>query len=191
MRLLRGAAGSVSSFLSRRFAAQTINFESNFNVSAMAISTAWIIWKILIWLTGIQSPVTVVISGSMEPGFRRGDILLLHMNDAPIRAGEIVLFNLEGRDIPIIHRVIKVHEHADTGEIKILTKGDNNREDDTYGIYADGHVWLQRNDIIGRAAGYLPYLGWATIILKEYRIIKILLSGAFIWQAITVSVDAD
>lgn len=53
----------------------------------------------------------VVCSGSMEPAFHRGDLLFLtNFHDDPIRAGEIVVFKVEGRDIPIVHRVIKVHE---------------------------------------------------------------------------------
>ena len=52
--------------------------------------------------------VVVVLSGSMEPGFYRGDILFLNMGYKPIRTGEIVVFNIDGRDIPIVHRVIKV-----------------------------------------------------------------------------------
>ena len=52
--------------------------------------------------------VVVVLSGSMEPGFQRGDILFLNMGTAPVRTGEIVVFNIDGRDIPIVHRVIKV-----------------------------------------------------------------------------------
>ncbi len=49
-----------------------------------------------------------MLSGSMEPGFYRGDILFLHMGRAPVRAGEVVVFNINGRDIPIVHRAIKV-----------------------------------------------------------------------------------
>ena len=50
-------------------------------------------------------------SGSMEPAFHRGDLLFLtNLHEDPIRVGEIVVFNIEGRDIPIVHRVIKVHE---------------------------------------------------------------------------------
>jgi hypothetical protein len=37
-------------------------------------------------------------------------------------AGEIVVFNIDGRDIPIVHRVIKVHERADEEHLDILTK---------------------------------------------------------------------
>lgn len=58
----------------------------------------------------------------MEPGFYRGDILFLNMGHNPVRVGEVVVFNLDNRDIPIVHRVIKVHETEPGGEIKILTK---------------------------------------------------------------------
>lgn len=58
----------------------------------------------------------------MEPGFYRGDILFLNMGKKPIRTGEVVVFNLDGRDIPIVHRVIKVHERRNGTHIDILTK---------------------------------------------------------------------
>jgi signal peptidase len=89
----------------------------------MIVTSALIIWKGLIVVTGSESPVVVVLSGSMEPGFKRGDILFLHMSKDPIRTGEIVVFNVDGREIPIVHRVIKVHERQDTAEVEILTKG--------------------------------------------------------------------
>lgn len=46
----------------------------------------------------------------MEPAFQRGDILFLTNHDDPIRSGEIVVFKIKDRDIPIVHRVMKVHE---------------------------------------------------------------------------------
>lgn len=50
-------------------------------------------------------------SGSMEPAFHRGDLLFLtNYQEDPIRVGEIVVFKVEGRDIPIVHRVLKLHE---------------------------------------------------------------------------------
>ncbi|VAH18641.1 unnamed protein product [Triticum turgidum subsp. durum] len=73
----------------------------------MIVTSALIIWKGLMVATGSESPVVVVLSGSMEPGFKRGDILFLHMSKEPIRTGEIVVFNIDGREIPIVHRVIK------------------------------------------------------------------------------------
>jgi signal peptidase len=46
----------------------------------------------------------------MEPTFYRGAILFLWMGDSPFRVGEIVVFKIKGREIPIVHRLIEVHE---------------------------------------------------------------------------------
>lgn len=40
-------------------------------------------------LTRAWCQVVVVLSGSMEPGFHRGDILFLNMGTAPVRTGEV------------------------------------------------------------------------------------------------------
>lgn len=66
---------------------------------------------VLLSFMSTNSLFLAVCSGSMEPAFHRGDLLFLtNFHDDPIRAGEIVVFKVEGRDIPIVHRVIKVHE---------------------------------------------------------------------------------
>src|SRR3546814_16892486 len=92
-----------------------------------------------------------VRSGSMETAFQRGDILFLTNYNDPIRVGEIVVFKIKHRDIPIVHRVLEVHEDS-YGKIQLLTKGDNNRVDDR-GLYAPGQIWLPREDVLGRAKG--------------------------------------
>ncbi|KAK3159542.1 hypothetical protein QOZ80_2AG0151340 [Eleusine coracana subsp. coracana] len=143
----------------------------------MIVASALIIWKGLVVVTGTESPLVVVLSESMEPGFKRGDILFLHMKKDPIRTGEIVVFNVDGRDIPIVHRVIKVHERrSDAAEVDILTKGDNNDYDDR-GLYAHGQFWLEQHHVVGRAIGYLPYVGWLTILMTEKPVFKYLLIG--------------
>ncbi|XP_033132421.1 signal peptidase complex catalytic subunit SEC11A isoform X2 [Brassica rapa] len=192
---------SVKSIQIRQLLTQAISL-------GMIVTSSLIIWKALICVTGSESPVVVVLSESMEPGFQRGDILFLHMSKDPIRAGEIVVFNIDGRDIPIVHRVIKVHERKNTGEVDVLTKGvgfldlklvlvvyhiviiqrpftfsflmfpgDNNPGDDRL-LYAKGQVWLHRHHIMGRSVGFLPYVGWVTIIMTEKPIIKYILIGA-------------
>ena len=49
-------------------------------------------------------------SGSMEPTFQRGDILFLWHGQEDFRIGEILVFKLKGRDIPIVHRCLEVHQ---------------------------------------------------------------------------------
>lgn len=59
----------------------------------------------------------------MEPGFHRGDILFLSSarKGPPLGAGDIVVFNIGGREIPIVHRVVKVHD----GGALALTRSSN------------------------------------------------------------------
>ena len=41
------------------------------------MTSALIIWKALMCVTGSESPVVVVLSGSMEPGFKRVKIEII------------------------------------------------------------------------------------------------------------------
>merc|ERR1711935_787443 len=122
----------------RQLAFQVLNF-------LMIIFSELMIWKGLMCYTGSESPIVVVLSGSMEPAFYRGDLLFL-TNDVsdPIRVGEILVFKVTGRDIPIVHRVMKIHQQngPSHNELKFLTKGDNNGVDDR-GLYAKGQLWLR------------------------------------------------
>ncbi|GAA50371.1 kinesin family member 3/17, partial [Clonorchis sinensis] len=119
----------------------------------MVVGSALMLWKGLIVFTYSESPLVVVLSGSMEPAFFRGDVLYLtNYPDEPIRTGDIAVFRIEGRDIPIVHRVIKVHESVN-GTVKLLTKGDNNPVHDR-GLYAPGQDWIVPSQILGRAKGY-------------------------------------
>lgn len=49
----------------------------------------------------------VVLSGSMEPAFQRGDLLFLWNRGLETQIGEIVVYNVKGKDIPIVHRVVR------------------------------------------------------------------------------------
>ena len=86
----------------------------------------------------------------MEPAFHRGDLLFLALDDSPFEAGEIVVFRLEGREIPIVHRIIKIHQQTDT-KLDVLTKGDANLVDDR-GLY-ETRLFLNKEHIIGRVRG--------------------------------------
>lgn len=60
----------------------------------------------------------------------------------------------------------------DNSTVKFLTKGDNNSVDDR-GLYAPGQLWLTKNDVVGRARGFLPYVGMVTILMNEYPKFKV------------------
>mmetsp|Transcript_17587 Transcript_17587/g.40367 ORF Transcript_17587/g.40367 Transcript_17587/m.40367 type:complete len:189 (+) Transcript_17587:226-792(+) len=143
---------------------------------AMIVFSALMIWKALMCYTKSESPVVVVLSGSMEPAFQRGDILFLNNSVEQVGVGDVVVFKIKDRDIPIVHRILKVHQDEPDGKVELLTKGDNNRVDDR-GLYAPGQLWLEREDILGKAVGTLRYVGMVTIALNDYPVLKYVLVG--------------
>lgn len=61
--------------------------------------------------------------------------------------------------------------------LRLLTKGDNNLADDTE-LYARGQDYLGRSkDIIGSVIGYIPFVGYVTILLSEHPWLKTFLLG--------------
>ena len=48
--------------------------------------------------------MVVVLSGSMEPGMYRGDILIL-MNRKEIEVGDVIVYKIHTDPIPIVHRI--------------------------------------------------------------------------------------
>ena len=116
------------------------DYFNQFIALGLVVCSALIMWKILMVCAYSESPVVVVLSGSMEPGYYRGDLLLLTLWPDPIQPGDITVFKLEGQEIPIVHRVLRVHE-SNSGEVFILTKGDNNPGDDR-NLYNPGQDWI-------------------------------------------------
>ncbi|ODV94107.1 hypothetical protein PACTADRAFT_4062 [Pachysolen tannophilus NRRL Y-2460] len=82
----------------------------------LAISSAFMFWKTLSVVANSPSPIVVVLSGSMEPAFQRGDILFLWNRDKYVDVGDIVVYNMDHRDIPIVHRVLREHKVIPTDE---------------------------------------------------------------------------
>jgi signal peptidase len=119
------------------------------------VTSAFSLWKALSLYTDSPSPVVVVLSGSMEPIFHRGDLLVLSNRKKAVDVGDVVVYNVKGRDIPIVHRVIKQHwtDFKGTEKQFLLTKGDNNPADDIE-LYARGQTFLDRKEeIIGLVEG--------------------------------------
>uniref|UniRef100_A0A8C8HQ99 Signal peptidase complex catalytic subunit SEC11 n=1 Tax=Oncorhynchus tshawytscha TaxID=74940 RepID=A0A8C8HQ99_ONCTS len=98
---------------------QVLNF-------GMIVSSALMIWKGLMVVTGSESPIVVVL--------------------------------------------------RENGEIKFLTKGDNNSVDDR-GLYKPGQHWLEKK------TWFVPYIGIVTILMNDYPKFKyavLFLLGLFV-----------
>ncbi|BFU19477.1 signal peptidase I, putative [Entamoeba histolytica HM-1:IMSS-B] len=137
----------------------------------LIVASAVILWKALCIFFFTEAPIVVILSGSMEPGFKRGDLMFLTNKGGVdnIQIGDIVVYNLPSKGIPIIHRVIEIHKDT-KGDVRFLTKGDNNPVDDR-GLYG-GPLWLKPDQIIGKSYAHIPYVGMITIALTDYPILK-------------------
>lgn len=151
------------------------------------------LWKGLSVVSASSSPIVVVLSGSMEPAFQRGDLLFLWNRDTRAEIGEVLVYNVRGKSIPIVHRVVRtfpeVEGRVSAKKVKevtvdttpnthmLLTKGDNNAADDTE-LYAQDQDYLDRaEDIVGSVRGYIPMVGYVTIMLSEHPWLKTVMLG--------------
>lgn len=142
---------------------------------AYVFLSAFVAWKTLSLVTNSHSPIVVVLSGSMLPAFDRGDILLLWNRDLKAKVGDIVVYEIENKNIPIVHRVLREH-HGPEKQL-LLTKGDNNFQDDLP-LYAKNQAYLDRKaDLVGTAKFFFPKLGYITILLTENQYFKFGLLG--------------
>lgn len=88
--------------LTRHSLAQLIN-------AILVLTSSFMFYKGLSVVANTESPVVVVLSGSMEPAFERGDVLFLWNREPRVKVGDVVVYNVKHRDIPIVHRVLRTH----------------------------------------------------------------------------------
>ncbi|ALT67849.1 signal peptidase I [Methanobrevibacter millerae] len=88
--------------------------------------------------------LNVVVSGSMEPVFYRGDIVVIEKADflglhefdrKSVEKGDIVVYDAKWFNQPVIHRIIDIKEINGTTMYEI--KGDNNNRSDPYYVTSD------------------------------------------------------
>ncbi|OQD58594.1 putative peptidase [Methanobrevibacter arboriphilus JCM 13429 = DSM 1125] len=119
----------------------------------------------------IAQHMNVVVSGSMEPVFFRGDIVVVEKADFiglhefdPNNAevGDIVVYNAKWFPNPVIHRII--NETYVNGSKYYVIKGDNNNVPDPY-LVSPSQI-TERVVKIGEQPFIIPKIGYITIWLK-------------------------
>lgn len=182
MDLISGPLKQIMNMKFRKLAEQII-------VLGMVVSSALMMWKGLMLVTFNESPVVVVLTGSMEPSFHRGDILFINWDYTPPVSGDIVVFKVPNQEIPIVHRVVGT-QLLDNGEYNCLTKGDNNPVNDR-GLYEKRKLWLGKEHLFGRIRAFLPYIGILTILLNDYPTLKWVILGLMAIMVLTSSDPKD
>lgn len=92
--------------------------------------------------------MNVVVSGSMEPVFYRGDVVVIQktdflgineINTSDLKVGDIIIYQATWFPEPVIHRIIATGT-AQNGTPYYVTKGDNNPVQDPAPVYQrSGH----------------------------------------------------
>lgn len=91
MDLVKEQVSSIKSLLR----SPRTSFFSCLNLS-MIVFSALMMWLGCVVATNSDSPIVVVLSGSMEPAVKRGDILFLNNNQRDLHVGDIVVFKISG-----------------------------------------------------------------------------------------------
>lgn len=160
----------------------------------IAFFGSFLLYFILQVSLNTQTPVVVVVSGSMKPALNEGDLLFVRgVNPASIRNGtieekdgDIIVFDAHGvwsfpPADPIVHRVVNKHYAGSYWEFQ--TKGDANPSVD--------EGWVPDYKIYGIVCGGIPYIGWVKIILADSGllipllvIISAILIISIIWDVV-------
>lgn len=98
----------------------------------------------------------VIISGSMEPEYNIGDIVIAkETTGEDLKVGDVISFR-EGENV-VTHRISK--ELLDNGTREFKTKGDNNNTEDYWEV--------SLSSIEGKVIGHIPMLGKVTLMLQD------------------------
>ncbi len=115
--------------------------------------------------------MNVVVSGSMEPVFYRGDVVVIEktdflgineINPDNLKVGDIVIYHATWFPEPVIHRIVA------TGTINgtpyYVTKGDNNPVQDPAPVYHNQVI--AKVATIGNTPIVIPKVGYITIWIR-------------------------
>ena len=101
------------------------------------------------------------MSGSMEPIFYRGDLVIVEKiendNDCKkLKLYDIIEYRLDKR--VVLHRIIRIENKE--GKLIFTTKGDNNELPD--------ELPVETSQVIGKIKFTVKYAGYPSVLLNEY-----------------------
>ena len=101
-----------------------------------------------------------VLSGSMEPDYHVGSLIVVKpASAAELSEGDVITFTSGERTV-VTHRITEVTEDGETPGVRYFrTKGDANDTEDA-GL-------VHENNVIGRPVIKLPYLGYLLIHVQN------------------------
>ena len=129
-------------------------------IGVILILSTLFIWYIILPSAQGSTHFLIVLSGSMSPTIKPGDIVVsIHVNPEEIREGDIITFKDQNNQKNCItHRVVNILRD-DEGNIYFRTKGDANEDPDIN--------LVPSSLVIGRVTLVIPYLGYLPTFAKS------------------------
>lgn len=129
-----------------------------------------IFYVIIPQVSGVQTPFTVVTSGSMKPALEPGDLVIVVGCDPyQLTEGDIIVFRVPWSSNMVVHRIVRV-ERGPEGPV-FYTKGDNNA------IMDPGY--RKPSDIYGKVIFRVPLVG-SVLELFQLLPVKVAIAGLII-----------
>jgi signal peptidase I len=140
----------------------------------VALGSALAAYSFLVLALGVNQPLLLVPSRSMEPTIDAGDVIAMRAISAPqIRLGDVIIYQQSYTQVLLIHRVVCIVTSASSqcvGSLYVYmkcsvapcyyTKGDNEPGPDPWVVSA--------SQITGVWTGFrIPYLAMAFICLRQ------------------------
>ncbi|MCD7781483.1 MAG: signal peptidase I [Methanosphaera sp.] len=121
----------------------------------------------------VSSHLNVVVSGSMEPAFYRGDIVVTMNTETfygvsefdpytNVEVGDVVVYDATWYSEPVVHRVIDIQEI--NGSTYYIIKGDNNEVQDPEPV-SPSQVTAKVATIGGHLL-VIPKIGYITLMFR-------------------------
>ena len=116
--------------------------------------------------------LNVVVSGSMEPVFYRGDVVVIEksnflgfqeINPSDLKVGDIIIYQATWFPEPVIHRIVNIEKNSD-GKTYFTTKGDNNPRPDP-ALVSPSQVQAKVISISNRPI-VIPQIGYITLWIR-------------------------
>ena len=131
------------------FSKKTINYFTNLNMLLYPITIFTSILLVLFMLGLFTYQPIAILSNSMNPIFKKGDVVI-YKKCENIVPGDIIVFQYQNQ--MIVHRVVSIHDYY-------VTKGDANNSVD--------FIKIKKEDIKGVYQFHIKYLGYPSIWLNE------------------------
>jgi signal peptidase len=134
-----------------------------------------------------ESPLRAVSSGSMQPTYNVGDLLVIQkIPSDKLQVGDVIVFEVSTRSYDIVHRIIEIQYNSQDGKLYFRTKGDNNLSPDYWRGRECWNGMIPEENVIGKVIFSVPLIGYVSLaVSSEYGVLVI---GAVILLIILISI---